>query len=240
MTHIIVNQLCVEFPIITRGLGAIRNAPDSQTDARFRRLKSGQTVMRALDSICFELLAGDRLGLVGSNGAGKSTLLLALAGIYEPSMGTIETEGQVEALFNPRLGFRIEATGRRNIQLRGLLRGWTNSEIDAAMDDIITFSELGHFIDMPLKSYSQGMAARLAFALSTAFAPDVLLMDEWIGAGDRSFQDKARKRMDSFVTDAGIIIIASHNQGLLKRLCNKALHLENGKVEAFGVIDDVL
>ena len=108
------------------------------------------------------------------------------------------------------------------------------------MDDIITFSELGHFIDMPLKSYSQGMAARLAFALSTAFAPDVLLMDEWIGAGDRSFQDKARKRMDSFVTDAGIIIIASHNQGLLKRLCNKALHLENGKVEAFGVIDDVL
>ncbi|RUW36905.1 ATP-binding cassette domain-containing protein, partial [Mesorhizobium sp. M1E.F.Ca.ET.041.01.1.1] len=140
--------------------------------------------VQALDGISFELKAGDRLGLVGPNGAGKTTLLKVLYGIYEPSGGTLAIEGKVDALFNINIGFRREATGRRNIVLRGLINGWTEAEIEEKMEDIIAFSELGDFIDLPFKAYSQGMAARLAFSVATALDPEILLMDEWIGAGD--------------------------------------------------------
>ncbi len=190
--------------------------------------------VQALDGVSFELVAGDRLGLVGSNGAGKTTLLKVLYGIYEPTGGRLSTVGRVDALFNINLGFRSEATGRRNIELRGLINGWSPHEIALRQEEIIEFSELGDFIDMPLKSYSQGMAARLAFATSTSFQPEILLMDEWIGAGDASFQEKAKKRMDELAEAAGIIVLASHNDDLIKRTCNKVLELEKGRVKSFG------
>ncbi|GLQ54969.1 ABC transporter ATP-binding protein [Devosia nitrariae] len=209
-------------------------------DRKFVVDSHGKRAVRALDGVSFRLEAGDRLGLVGPNGAGKSTLLLTLAGILEPTAGSIESSGRIEALFNPRLGFKPEATGRRNIYLRGLVRGWDKRQIEAAMDDIIDFSELGDFIDMPLRSYSQGMAARLAFAASTAFAPDILLMDEWIGAGDKSFQAKAADRMNDFISSTGIVVIASHNENLLRGLCNKALRLENGQFVGYGDINEIL
>lgn len=187
----------------------------------------------ALKGISFELRAGDRLGLVGTNGAGKTTLLKVLYGIYPPHVGSIIVHGRVDALFNINLGFRAEATGRRNIELRGLINGWSPEEIEARMDDIIEFSELGEFIDMPFKSYSSGMAARLAFSVATTLEPEILLMDEWIGAGDPKFQEKARQRMNDLAEKAGIIVLASHNHDLLRRTCNKILHLEGGHVAAF-------
>lgn len=187
----------------------------------------------ALDGVNFSLEAGDRLGLVGPNGAGKTTLLKVIYGIYQPTSGSVMTDGRVDALFNINLGFRREATGRRNIELRGLINGWSTADIAARMNDIIEFSELGEFIDMPFKTYSQGMAARLAFSIATTFQPEILLMDEWIGAGDPSFQEKARARMANLADRAGIIVLASHNQGLLKRTCNKILSLERGRVTAF-------
>lgn len=188
----------------------------------------------ALDGINFTLEAGDRLGLVGANGAGKTTLLKVLYGIFEPTAGTVEINGRVDALFNINLGFRREATGRRNVMLRGLINGWSQEEIAARMGGIIEFSELGEFIDLPFKAYSQGMAARLAFSVATSFEPEILLMDEWIGAGDPNFQDKARIRMSAMAEKAGIVVLASHNHALLKRMCNKILELEKGAMKFFG------
>lgn len=194
----------------------------------------------ALDDVSFDLVAGDRLGLVGGNGAGKTTLLKVLYGIYEPTAGRVAVNGRVDALFNIDLGFRQEATGRRNIVLRGLINGWTMAEIDARMDEIIGFSELGEFIDLPFKSYSQGMAARLAFAIATSLEPQILLMDEWIGAGDASFQDKAQQRMQRLADHAGIVILASHQNDLIARTCNKVLELEHGRVRRFCTIAEYL
>lgn len=194
----------------------------------------GSRFITALDGVSFELRSGDRLGLIGPNGAGKTTLLKVLYGIYAPSSGGLSITGQVDALFNIGLGFRGEATGRRNIELRGLINGWSPDDVAARMDEIVAFSELGDFIDLPLKTYSQGMAARLAFAVATSFEPQVLLMDEWIGAGDPDFQEKARKRMAALADKAGIIVLASHNHLLLQKTCNKLLRLEAGKVAYFG------
>lgn len=195
-------------------------------------------LVTALEGVTFSLEAGDRLGLVGSNGAGKTTLLKVLYGVYTPTSGRVVRQGRADALFNIRLGFRGEATGRRNIVLRGLLNGWTPAEIESRMDDIISFSELGEFIDLPMKSYSAGMAARLAFAVATTLDPQILLMDEWIGAGDASFQDKARRRMVEMAEKAGIIVLASHNPNLIRRTCNKVLELEKGRVKSFMPIED--
>jgi len=194
--------------------------------------------VQALDGVSFSLKAGDRLGLVGSNGAGKTTLLKVLYGIYEPSSGVLDVDGKIDALFNINLGFRAGATGRRNIELRGLINGWSKQEIADRMEPIIEFSELGDFIDMPLKTYSQGMAARLAFSIATSLDPQILLMDEWIGAGDPAFQEKARQRMEGMAKKAGIIVLASHNHSLIKRTCNKILELRAGKINKFCNIDE--
>ena len=206
-----------------------------------RRMPTGGTIsgtgskqqVTALKEVSFALEAGDRLGLVGANGAGKTTLLKVLAGIFEPTGGELRVSGRTDSLFNINLGFRKEATGRRNIVLRGLINGWSMAEIDAKMDEIIAFSELGDFIDVPLKAYSQGMAARLAFSVATSLEPEILLMDEWIGAGDARFQAKAKERMNAIAEKAGIIVLASHNHKLLQRTCNKILELEAGRVVAF-------
>lgn len=235
MVSIVVNELGLTYPVRT----------PLRLSARADRLRTGGTIngdgrtkfVTALDGVSFSLSAGDRLGLVGSNGAGKTTLLKVLYGIYEPTAGRIAIDGRVDALFNINLGFRREATGRRNILLRGLINGWSPDEIDARMDDIIAFSELGEFIDMPYKVYSQGMAARLAFSVATSFDPEILLMDEWIGAGDASFQEKAKARMNDMSKQAGIIVLASHNESLIKRVCNKVLVLEKGRVLSFAGAD---
>lgn len=199
--------------------------------------RGGKRFLQALQGVSFALESGDRLGLVGRNGAGKTTLLRVLYGIYPPSEGSVSFRGRIDALFNINLGFRREATGRRNIQLRGLINGWSRQEIAERMDEIIEFSDLGEFIDMPYKAYSQGMAARLAFAVATSFQPEILLMDEWIGAGDPQFQERARQRMRALTKGAGIVILASHNHQLLQKTCSKVLELEAGQVRYFGDAD---
>jgi ABC-type polysaccharide/polyol phosphate transport system ATPase subunit len=193
--------------------------------------------IRALDGVSFALDAGDRLGLVGSNGSGKTTLLKVLYGIYAPTTGEVDVQGKVDALFNINLGFRREATGRRNIVLRGLINGWSDEQIAERMEKIIAFSELGDFIDIPVKAYSAGMTARLAFAVATSLEPEILLMDEWIGAGDPEFQTKTRERMSDMASRAGIIVLASHNHTLLRRTCNKVLKLDQGTIAYFGPAD---
>jgi ABC-type polysaccharide/polyol phosphate transport system ATPase subunit len=232
MTSILAEELSLTYRL--RGKPTLARR-DTQMIAGERRIAGqGRTqFVTALDGVSFVLKAGDRLGLAGANGAGKTTLLKVLYGIYQPTSGNVDINGQVDALFNIALGFRREATGRRNIVLRGLINGWTMEEIEQRMENIIEFSELNDFIDLPFKAYSQGMAARLAFSVATSFEPDILLMDEWIGAGDPSFQEKARTRMGEMAEKASIIVLASHNHTLLKRICNKILELENGHVKAF-------
>jgi len=232
MVSIEVENLQLTYPLRNRPSLALRDRRIPEMTGRLRGQGRHRYVI-ALDGITFSLNAGDRLGLVGSNGSGKTTLLKVLYGIYPPTSGTVKVSGRVDALFNINLGFRREATGRRNIELRGLINGWTPKQISERMDEIVEFSELGEFIDLPFKSYSQGMAARLAFSVATALDPEILLMDEWIGAGDRKFQEKARARMTELAAKAGIIVLASHNHGLIKRTCSKVLELDNGRVTAF-------
>lgn len=199
----------------------------------------GGRSIKALDNLNLQVSAGQRVGLVGRNGSGKSTLLRVIGGIYTPTTGALRVDGKVSPLFNIRLGMQPEESGRQNILLRGLVKGLKRSEVDAKIDEIIEFSELDEFIDLPLRTYSAGMAMRLSFAIATAFTPEILLLDEWIGAGDQQFQRKASNRMRELVDKAGITVVASHNRALLRRVCTHAVWLDKGKVRAFDEIESV-
>jgi ABC-type polysaccharide/polyol phosphate transport system ATPase subunit len=238
MVSIRVENLGLAYPVLhMRTLAARdRRAPvGGRIEGRDRSLH-----VTAIEGLSFSLSAGSRLALIGPNGAGKTTLLKVLYGIFEPTSGTVETQGRVDALFNVNLGFRREATGRRNIELRGLINGWTREVIEERMERIIAFSEIGEFIDIPFKYYSQGMAARLAFATATSFEPEILLMDEWIGAGDPNFQQKAKERMNELVESAGIMVLASHNFAILRATCSHGLVMRAGKGVYFGPLEDAL
>lgn len=194
----------------------------------------------ALSEINLKLKGGDRLALVGLNGSGKSTLLRTIAGIYKPQQGSVSVNGTVSALFNLGIGMRMDLTGRKNIILQGMVNGQTRDEIDALLPEIIAFSELEHVIDDPIHTYSQGMAMRLSFSIATAIKPDVLLLDEWIGAGDRVFREKANTRLLEMVQDSGGLVLASHNTTIVRKYCNKAIWLNEGKISASGDVENVL
>jgi lipopolysaccharide transport system ATP-binding protein len=192
----------------------------------------GVTEVTALSHLDLELKAGDRLGLIGHNGSGKTTLLRALSGAYEPDEGAVEVTGRIAALLDLNLGIDPAATGYDNIRLRGRIAGLTSREVDARMDEIAEFSGLGPFLAMPVKTYSAGMQARLAFAAATAVEADVLLMDEWISVGDADFQKLAHRRLLKLVERAGILVLASHDVELIRLYCNKVMRLEGGVASA--------
>jgi lipopolysaccharide transport system ATP-binding protein len=189
-----------------------------------------RVVVRALDGVSFEFREGERVGLVGHNGSGKTTLLRVLAGAYEPVSGTLEARGSVMSMLSITLGMDPDATGRENIVLRGIVMGRERKEIDGLVDDIAGFAELGDYIDMPLRTYSSGMAMRLAFAISTSIRSDIVLMDEWLSVGDADFAARAQERLRSLIGEARILVLASHDRGLLERNCNRLLRLEHGRI----------
>jgi ABC-2 type transport system ATP-binding protein/lipopolysaccharide transport system ATP-binding protein len=195
-------------------------------------------VVTALDQVSLKLGDGDRVALIGHNGAGKTTLLRVLAGIYEPRVGSIAISGRVTPMFDINLGIDPESTGYENIILRGLYLGLTRAEIMARRDSVAEFTELGSFLDLPVRTYSQGMQARLSFAMATCIEPDILLLDEGIGAGDANFIDKANERLRDFIAKAGILVLASHSIELVRRLCTKAIVMEHGKVLWIGGIEE--
>ncbi len=188
----------------------------------------GATEVTALTNLNLELKPGDRLGLIGHNGSGKTTLLRALSGAYEPDEGDVEVHGRIAALLDLNLGIDPSATGLDNIRLRGRIAGLTSKEIEARLEEIAAFTGLGPFLAMPLKTYSAGMQARLAFAAATSVEADVLLMDEWIAVGDAEFQRIAHKRLLGLVERAGILVLATHELDLLRLYCNKVMRLEGG------------
>jgi ABC-2 type transport system ATP-binding protein/lipopolysaccharide transport system ATP-binding protein len=197
-------------------------------------------VVQALEDVTLHFQHGDRVGLVGHNGAGKTTLLRVLAGIYEPGSGTVRVEGHVAPLFDISLGMDTESNGYENIVLRGLFLGMSRAEIKVRMDEIAEFTELGSFLELPIRTYSAGMRMRLAFAVSTAIQPDILLLDEGIGAGDAAFLEKANRRLQAFTDKAAIIVLASHSEHLVSQLCRTSVLLEHGRVVDVGKTDEIL
>lgn len=193
----------------------------------------------ALQNVSFELEKGDRVGILGLNGAGKSTLLKAIAGVYKPSSGKITKKGVIAPLLELGAGFDKQYTARENIYLYGAVLGYSKKFIDEKFDEIVEFSELQKFLDVPLKNYSSGMKSRLGFAICTAVDPDILILDEVLSVGDAKFRKKSEKKvMDMF--DKGVtVLFVSHSLQQVKRICNKAMILEHGKCIAFGDIDEV-
>ena len=193
--------------------------------------------IHALKNICVEIAPGERVGLLGQNGAGKSTFLKIVAGLYPISSGSRHVEGKVRSLFDLSLGFEPDATGRENILYRGLLLGLTPKFMRSVEEEIVTFADIGEFIDYPIKTYSAGMQVRLAFAISTMVGGDILLLDEVIGAGDANFMQKAKARIVKLIDDSEILILATHDLGSLRDICERTLVLHHGELKFDGAVD---
>nr|WP_321509787.1 ABC transporter ATP-binding protein [uncultured Hyphomonas sp.] len=249
MVHIIAENISLRYPL--QGKGEIRKSRRASRQLAQSSSKSGNVqppaddgdvpdFIEALSGVSFRVQSGERLGIIGRNGCGKSTLLRVLGGIYRPTSGYLEINGQTRNMYNINLGINPEFSGRQNIYLRGIIQGMTRRQIDSALPEILEFSELGDFIDMPVRTYSRGMAMRLSFSIAVYNNPEILLLDEWIGAGDSEFQKKATQRMSDLVGNAGITVIATHNRSLLERVCDRCLWLQNGKVKALGPVGEVI
>lgn len=195
------------------------------TGGKIGRNISNQVAVTALHNLSLKLEPGDRLGVMGPNGAGKSTLLRVIAGIYEPTQGSVEVRGRIASLINISLGMELEASGYENIRMRGVMMGLSLKQIKSLEEEIADFTELGPYLNMPIRSYSTGMHMRLGFAVSTAVPADILLMDEWLSVGDEAFKIKAEKRLEEYVKKSSILVIASHSRETIEKLSNKTLNL---------------
>lgn len=193
----------------------------------------------ALKNINFELGKGDRLGILGLNGAGKSTLLKVIAGVYKPTTGTITRKGNMAPMIELGAGFDPNYTGRENIFLYGSVLGFPREFLEEKYEEILEFSELGEFIDVPIKNYSSGMRARLGFSIATVVEPDILILDEVLSVGDAKFRKKCEKKMQSMFDHGVTVLFVSHSLDQVKRLCNKAILLDHGEMVAIGGIDEV-
>src|SRR5579875_1787593 len=196
--------------------------------------------VRALQDITLRIDQGDRLAIIGHNGAGKSTMLKLLAGIYQPSSGRRLVEGRVSSLFDLALGFEIEANGWENIAYRSYLQGETPASVRAKRDAIAEFSELGDFMNMPVRYYSAGMMVRLAFSIATSIEPEILLVDEVLSVGDLAFQNKARERMRQMMAKAHLLILVTHDLDALPQMCNRAVWLDHGRIRMMGGCSEVI
>ena len=223
MASIHLNQVSVQMPVYS-------NHSRSMKGSFLKRLtkdKSQINSVTALDSLDLHLKDGDRLGVMGPNGSGKSTLLRTIAGIYEPTLGSIEVRGSIASLIDISLGMDMEATGYENIRMRGIMMGLKLKQIKAIEEEIADFTELGQFLEMPIRTYSTGMHMRLGFAVSTTVPADIILMDEWLSVGDNDFLVKAEKRLHDYIQKSSILVIASHSEDLVAKLTNQLIRLEH-------------
>lgn len=236
MASIEFENLSLEFPVygmVSRSLR--KDLVRVSTGGRWVTPASGSVVkVRALDSLNLRIEHGDRVGLVGHNGSGKSTLLRVVSSIYEPTEGRLKLDGKVYALLDVMLGMDPESTGYENIILCGLIHGLTKKEILKKQTAIAEFTELGDYLSMPIRTYSTGMQVRLAFSIATSILPEILVLDEVIGAGDAAFIEKARARLYEIMNASAIVLLASHDISILRSACNKILWLDGGKVNYFG------
>jgi lipopolysaccharide transport system ATP-binding protein len=240
MALIAAHNVSVDIPIYDAASGSLRKFLLEKAVGGQLAQQGSHVLVRALKDVSFAAHDGDRIGLVGQNGAGKTTLLRVLSGTYPPSSGTIDVCGRVSPMLNNTLGMEPDATGFENIRMCAMLRGLTAAQVDEAMDDIIAFTELGDYLKMPVRSYSSGMLLRLAFAVATVPHADILVIDESIGVGDEHFFHKAYARLDALVGRSRILVVASHSQDMIAKLCNRALWLDGGTVVGDDEVGRVL
>lgn len=244
MAHLSLSQVSVDFPVYTaqsKGLintlmgfkGASKGRIDSQDGGR-------HFAVHALRNISLSFGKGDRVGLIGRNGAGKSTLLRVLSGVYEPTSGSIASSGRISALTDLMLGMDPEASGYEFIVTRGVVMGLTSTQARALTADVEDFTELGDYLHLPVRTYSSGMLLRLAFAVATAIRTDVLLMDEMIGVGDNAFLAKAGQRLQALMNNVDLLVLASHNEDILRQFCTQGVLLSEGRVVMTGPLEACL
>ena len=236
-----LDNVSVSFPIYHGGSRSLKKSLLFRgSGGQLASDASHRITVEALRNVSMEFRTGDRVALVGNNGAGKTTLLRVMAGIYEPVTGVVKSRGRISPMFDISLGIDGDISGYDNIRLRGLILGLPAREIEERMADIAEFTELGDYLDIPVRTYSSGMMTRLTFAVATCFSPEILLMDEWILAGDAGFLAKAQHRVEAFVEQAGILVLASHSTEICRRWCNKAVWMERGEVKMAADISAVL
>lgn len=193
----------------------------------------------ALDNVSFQVKSGETLGLVGRNGAGKSTVLKIISGILKPTLGSVRCEGNVVPMLELGSGFDMELTGRENIFLNGAILGYSEEFLLEKYDEIVEFSELGDFIGAPIRNYSSGMLARLAFSIATVVKPEILIVDEILSVGDAAFQGKSRKRMMELMGGGTTVLFVSHSIKQIEEMCSQVVWLEHGRVKAMGGAQEV-
>ena len=235
MTAITVDNLGVWYPLFRRQ----RTTLTRWLLTRSRQQKRAQ-VYWALHEVSFKAAAGKILGLIGRNGSGKSTLLRVLAGIIQPDIGRVTVQGKVSTLMSIGTGFKPDLTGRENAILNAVLLGLSRKEIEARLDEVIDFAELEEFIDMPVRTYSSGMRARLGFSVASVVQPEILLLDEVLGVGDAAFRQKSQVLMQEMLSQARTIVVATHDPAFVRQSCHHVLWLEKGRVAAFGAPTEVL
>jgi ABC-type polysaccharide/polyol phosphate transport system ATPase subunit len=238
MALLVFDQVTVQYPVYDIRAKSLRSQlVRISTGGRIEREASGIQIVTAVRDASFALSDGDTVGLVGHNGAGKSTLLRAMAGVYRPAAGTIAREGRIATVFELGAGMDSELSGYENIVRMSLLLGIRQAEIRARMAEIEAFTQLGPFLNLPVRTYSAGMTTRLMFAVATSTRPDILLVDEIFGAGDAEFQEKAAHRMEALISSVRIFVFASHDIAALKRYCRRFLRLEHGLVSEVSASD---
>jgi ABC-type polysaccharide/polyol phosphate transport system ATPase subunit len=240
LASIVLKDVSVDIPIYDVRSTSLRKMVLSRAvGGRFAQAGS-HVIVSALKNISFEARHGDRVALVGHNGSGKSTLLRVLSEVYPPTKGTVRIEGRISPMFETTLGMSMDATGWDNIRLCGRLWGLTRSQVEESIPDIVEFTELGDYLSVPVRTYSNGMMLRLAFAIATVRAPDIMLIDEVIGVGDSRFYQKAFARLRGVVERSSMLFVASHAEEILRELCNKAIWLQAGTMMAYGDVNEVL
>jgi lipopolysaccharide transport system ATP-binding protein len=241
MAQIELTNVGVEFPVFNAAGKSLKNRVLSKiTGGRIERKYDGHVIVHGLKNISLKISAGERVGLIGHNGSGKTTLLRILSGIYQPTSGLATIRGECVSLINIGLGIDPEATGRENILLRAAMMGITAAKIDKKIEEIIAFSGLGDFIDIPFRTYSSGMQLRLAFAVSTSIHPQILIMDEWLSTGDEEFKERAETRLKEVIDSTEILVLASHSPELLLSVCNRVIWLYQGNIRIDGLPNEVL
>lgn len=239
-SYLRLRGLSVEFPIYQGSSRSLKKSLLAKTtQGNIAKDARDRLNVLALSDINLDVEEGDRLAVLGRNGAGKSTLLKVLAGIYEPTRGRLYASGRVSALLTASVGLNPDATGRENIVLRGMYMDIHPRDMRRRIDAIAEFTELGYHLDLPVRTYSTGMVIRLCFAIATSVRPEILLMDEWLAAGDAGFLNKARRRMEEFVGGSSILVLASHSLPILQEWCNRAILLEQGRIIAIGDVTEI-
>ncbi|HSV85646.1 MAG TPA: ABC transporter ATP-binding protein [Levilinea sp.] len=232
MGKLVFENVTVQYPIYNSRSMSLRNRLVSLgTGGRIEAEAGHVNLVTALKEVNFTLKDGDTIGLVGHNGAGKTTLLRTMAGIYAPTQGRVIREGRLATVFEIGAGMDAELSGYENILRMGLMMGMTSAEARAAIPEIESFTELGDFLQLPVRTYSSGMMMRLMFAVATSIKPEILLVDEMFSAGDAAFQEKAKARMRALINSAQIFVFASHSPELIKEFCKRVFRLEHGLLQ---------